>query len=243
MVVGYGSYAERGSYLDEPVSRGGARGGTTQMTEQQAVGSALTYAARNLLRMMFNLTPALDEDDDGEGSRGIKDNTKTDPNIKADTSIDHEQFKAAFRRRLHLAKDEAEITELLAHPEIATWLANAPGPVKVDTDVMLAAKRKILAEAAAKATASKMMDNYDQGKAKEEQAKQEQEVGTNTQWPSELLTRVLARIASCETKVALDSCAVAPEFTTDMAKLSFVEGDLATEAMKARSRELEGKTA
>jgi hypothetical protein len=58
--------------------------------------------------------------------------------------------------------------------------------------------------------------------------------------PSELLTRVLRRIASCEATAALDSCAIAPEFTTDLAKLQGGEAQIADEAIKARYRALEG---
>lgn len=68
IVVSFGGYSDRNSYLDEPISRGGVRGGVTQMTEQQAITSATTYAQRTLLKLKFNIT-TIDDDDDGETSR------------------------------------------------------------------------------------------------------------------------------------------------------------------------------
>jgi hypothetical protein len=68
IVVSYGGYSDRYSYLDEPISRGGVRGGVTQMTDQQAITSATTYAQRTLLKLKFNIT-AVEDDDDGETSR------------------------------------------------------------------------------------------------------------------------------------------------------------------------------
>jgi ERF superfamily len=56
IVVSHGGYSDRASYLDEPISRGGVRGGVTQMTEQQAITSATTYAQRTLLKLKFNIT-------------------------------------------------------------------------------------------------------------------------------------------------------------------------------------------
>jgi hypothetical protein len=68
IVVSYGGYSDRYSYLDEPISRGGVRGGVTQMTDQQAITSATTYAQRTLLKLKFNIT-TIDDDDDAETSR------------------------------------------------------------------------------------------------------------------------------------------------------------------------------
>jgi hypothetical protein len=68
IVVGYGAYCERSSYIDEPVSRVGSQGKLTQMTENQALSSATTYAQRTLLRLKFNISTR-EEDDDDEASR------------------------------------------------------------------------------------------------------------------------------------------------------------------------------
>jgi hypothetical protein len=117
----------------------------------------------------------------------------------------------------------------LAHPEIKAWLDAAPLRIKADADVLIAAKQKILADARDAA----------QAKA-DDKAEADVEIGTNTAAPSELLTTLLARVGSCLTTVALDSVVVAPEFTSEVVKLAFVEGDLLTEAIKARYAALGG---
>lgn len=58
-------------YLDGPIGgTSGVRGGATQMTPIQAVGSTVTYLRRYLLMMVLNLVQAEDgHDDDGNGGR------------------------------------------------------------------------------------------------------------------------------------------------------------------------------
>jgi hypothetical protein len=249
IVIGYGAYIDRNSYIDEPITAAGSQGGRTQMTQNQALTSATTYAQRTLLKLKFNIA-TVEDDDDGEGARGRDTQgtpgaeqqqqnaragmtggaAKTETKPAAETApIDHEVWKAALRRRLHLAESEAQILELLAHPEIKAWLDAAPLRIKADADVLIAAKQKILADARDAA----------QAKA-DDKAEADVEIGTNTAAPSELLTTLLARVGSCLTTVALDSVVVAPEFTSEVVKLAFVEGDLLTEAIKARYAALGG---
>lgn len=249
IVIGYGAYIDRNSYIDEPITAAGSQGGRTQMTQNQALTSATTYAQRTLLKLKFNIA-TVEDDDDGEGARGRDTQgtpraeqqqqdaragmtggaAKTETKPAAETApIDHEVWKAALRRRLHLAESEAQILELLAHPEIKAWLDAAPLRIKADVDALIAAKQKILADAAEAAQAKT-----------DDKAEADVEVGTNTAAPSELLTTLLARVGSCLTTVALDSVVVAPEFTSEVVKLAFVEGDLLTEAIKARYAALGG---
>ena len=70
IVLGYGGYCDRASYLDEPITQTGSRGGATQMTQNQALTSATTYAQRTLLRLKFNIS-SVEDDDDGEGARDM----------------------------------------------------------------------------------------------------------------------------------------------------------------------------
>ena len=249
IVIGYGAYIDRNSYIDEPITAAGSQGGRTQMTQNQALTSATTYAQRTLLKLKFNIA-TVEDDDDGEGVRGRDTKgtpgaeqqqqdaragmtggaAKTETKTAETAPINHEEYKQAFRRGLHRTQNEAQIMALLANPDLKAWLDAAPLRIRGDVDAMVAAKQKILADAAEAA----------QAKA-DDKAEADVEVGTNTAAPSELLTTLLARVASCLTTVALDSVVVAPEFTSEVVKLAFLEGDLLTEAIKARYAALEGK--
>jgi hypothetical protein len=146
-------------------------GGRTQMTPIQAVGSTTTYLKRYLISNAFALRTSeagtATDDDDGEATRRNPDtrpSTKdtpaagaqaaqtTQPADKAGTvAVDHEAYKAAFRRRLHLAQNEAAIMELLDFPEIKAWIAAAPLRIQRDVDAMIEAKQGILKVAQAAA--------------------------------------------------------------------------------------------
>jgi hypothetical protein len=221
IVVGYGAATDRSSYIDEPITQAGSQGGRTQMTQNQALTSATTYAQRTLLRLKFNIS-SYEEDDDGEGTRQKPDtrpSTRDTPAAgaaPARAEVDHEAYKQAFRRGLHQRTSEAEIQALLANPELKAWLDAAPLRITADVEAMLAAKRKLLAEAAA-----------------EEAAKEAAKAA-----PSALLQSLLADIASCADKATLDKLTDSDVFTLDVTKLGFVEGDVVTEAVKTRYAEL-----
>lgn len=221
IVVGYGAATDRSSYIDEPITQAGSQGGRTQMTQNQALTSATTYAQRTLLRLKFNIS-SYEEDDDGEGTRqrpaDTRPSTRDTPAAgaaPAQNGVDHEAYKQAFRRRLYLAIDEAAIEALLAIPDIKNWLTAAPLRITADIEAMLTAKRKLLVEQAA-------MKEQEAAKAA----------------PSELLRSLLADIAACADKAALDKTTDSAVFTADVAKLSFMEGDQVTEAVKDRYAEL-----
>jgi len=229
IVIGYGPYCERSSYIDEPITQAGSQGGRTQMTQNQALTSATTYAQRTLLRLKFNISYT-DEDDDGEGGRnktGTTTDTKTD--TKTETKVTPPDGATVFpnvAKNLARAVTLANLDSLERNGTMVSYRGQQTPNNQALIDSMFAARRTEL-------TASQPADLPD-----------DLDLGTTTTppgEPSELLTRVLARIASCLTTVALDSCAVAPEFTTDVARLNTQEGERATEAMKARYRELEAK--
>jgi hypothetical protein len=223
ITVSKGRYSET-NWLDIPNVVRGARGGTTQANEQQQVGAVSTYARRYLLNEFFHIATMAGEDTDGHIDLGQTEHTGSRQSGNG-PRVDHEQYKAAFRRRLHLAANTDEVNALLDIPDIAKWLADAPAQIKVDTDIMVATKRKLLSEAAAKAA----------------QTGGGEQTGEQTvMQPSEQARALLARIDSCLTTVALDSLTTAPEFTGEVAKLSWVEGDLVTEALKAKGAALAG---
>jgi hypothetical protein len=249
IVIGYGGYAERGSYIDEPVSRTGSQGGRTQMTEQQAIGSALTYAQRNLLKLTFNLTAAADEDDDGEASRetnGKPGNSKAQDDatvaLRGWRGKNVAHWAETLCQRLAAAQSLEGIDALMNTPPVSEWLADqAGGPTKeertkISVARMDATKSIINATSDDKTAAGKMMDNYDRGEAqrKADQAEQTSEPAQ----PSASLQALLARVASCQTKIALDSLMTAEEFSRPVSALAIAEGDQVTAAIKQRYTEV-----
>jgi hypothetical protein len=169
-IISLGDHTETMS-LEAPVITTGSAGGRTQMTPIQAVGSTTTYLKRYLVSNAFALRTSeagtATDDDDGEATRrtpdtrpstrdtpaaGVQAAQATQPAAKADTvAVDHEAYKAAFRRRLHLATNEAAIMELLEIPDIKGWLAGAPLRIQRDVDAMIEAKQGILKVAQAAA--------------------------------------------------------------------------------------------
>jgi hypothetical protein len=229
IVIGYGGYAERGSYIDEPVSRQGSQGGRTQMTEQQAIGSALTYAQRNLLKLTFNLTAAADEDDDGEASRetnGRPGNGK--PQDDATVALrgwrgkNVAQWADTLCQRLAAAQSLEGIDGLLNTPPVSEWLADqAGGPTKEERTKISVARMDATKRVVSAAPASPAPD-----------------VASEPAQPSEAAQKLLAVIASCQTKVALDSLLTAPEFSRPVSALPIAEGDMVNEALKKRYTEV-----
>jgi hypothetical protein len=239
--VSLGRYSET-IFLDFPARVAGSRGGTTQMNEQQQVGAVSTYARRYLLQEFFNLSTIANRIDDTDGdtggggtggtrTTGTKTETKTDTttDTKTETKVTPPDGATVFpsiAKNLARAVTLANLDSLERNGTMVSYRGQQTPNNQALIDGMFAARR-------AELTTSQPADLPD-----------DLDLGTTTTSPgepSELLTRVLARIASCLTTVALDSCAVAPEFTTDVARLNTAEGERATEAMKARYRELEAK--
>jgi hypothetical protein len=185
--------------------------------------------------LKFNISYT-DEDDDGEGGRnktdtGTKTETKTDTKMEANAkaaATDAATRFSGIAKSVARAQTLADVAALERHEKVREIRTRQEPRDQALIDSLFAARRAELAASAPQ----DLPDDF------------ELETKTTTTAPgepSELLTRVLARIASCLTTVALDSCAVAPEFTTDVARLNTQEGERATEAMKARYRELEAK--
>ena len=207
--------------MDGPVTSVGSQGGRSQMTPMQTVGSAATYLCRYLVRAAFALQVTDEtEDDDGEASRRVPDtrpSTKDTPAAGAKpaetTAFDHEAYKAAFRRRLHGCKTEAEIVALLAIPDIKGWLAAAPLRIKGDVDDMLKKKREILAGAASPAA----------GPAPSGEVKEDPPA----------LVGLLARIENA-TETELNEMPTTPSFNEAMLNLTFPQQDKIDQAVKER---------
>jgi len=241
LTVSLGRYSET-IFLDFPARVVGSRGGTTQMNEQQQVGAVSTYARRYLLQEFFNLSTIANRIDDTDGdtggggtggtrTTGTKTETKTDTTTGTTTGTKPTDAATRFSgiaKSVAKASTLADVEALERHEKVREIRARQEPHDQALIDSLFAARRAELAASAPQ----DLPDDF------------ELETKTTTTAPgepSELLTRVLARIASCLTTVALDSCAVAPEFTTDVARLNTQEGERATEAMKARYRELEAK--
>jgi hypothetical protein len=196
-------------------------GGRTQMTPIQAVGSTTTYLKRYLISNAFALRTSEagtgQDDDDGEGTRRAPDtrpSTKETPaaGAKPETAFDHAAYTAAFRRRLHGCKSEAEIVELLAIPDIKAWLAAAPLRIGGDIDDMLKKKREILAKEAAPPPAAAG--------------------GEATEDPPALVG-LLARIENA-TEAELNEMPTTPSFNEAMLNLTFPQQDRVDQAVKER---------
>lgn len=99
-----GRYAET-HYLEGPIGgTTGTRGGATQMTPIQAVGSTVTYLRRYLLMMVLNLVQANDEaDNDGNPVQS----ERRDP-LRNITWI-----RTKFRERCEAIQDKDQATALL----------------------------------------------------------------------------------------------------------------------------------
>ena len=229
IVIGHGGFVDRRSYVDEPLARAGSRGGTTQMTEQQAIGSAMTYAQRNLLRLKFNLTSAAD-DDDGESTRGNGATQTTTRPANGGTQASERGWKDpktgrdyntakwadSLLTRLAQAQTLTSVDALLAGEQPAAWLADPRGATDAERASIAAAAdqaRQRLAPTPTPPTAPAPNGTH-------------------------LVDRLIARIASCQTSLALTSLMESPEFAQDMLKLSWIDGETVDKAMKARDAEL-----
>jgi len=187
------------------------------MTPIQAVGSTTTYLKRYLISNAFALRTSeagvAHDDDDGEAQRRQPDarpSTRDTPAAgakAADTVGKDETYRQAFRRALHVAKDETEISKLLANADLKEWLDAAPVRIRRDIEDMLAKKRKILADAA------KPAEPVEDPPA---------------------LTGLLARIEDAD-QATLDAMPTTPSFNEAMMGLSFPQQDRVDEAFKARA--------
>lgn len=261
IVIGYGGFVDRNSYIDEPISQVGSQGGRTQMTQNQALTSATTYAQRTLLKLKFNISYQ-DEDDDGEGAR-VRD---TQGSERAETQqrqgqadmtqprpIDHRANLKQLEATLSEIKTEGGIQKLLSNEGLNNWLTNAPAEVKVEANVLLGARRKFIAEATAKAKAEReaaealerdlaQARGATAGTTAGTQAGQageqaEQPAGQST-GPSPALAELLDRIAKCADIASLDACVTHDQFTLAVARMNFSEADQVTQAAQARAAEL-----
>lgn len=68
---------ERRHHIDMPTDGKGAKGGDV-MTKTHATMSAVTYARRGLLKMIFNVAEGADVDDDGNGAGRVPDDNDGD---------------------------------------------------------------------------------------------------------------------------------------------------------------------
>ena len=233
IVISYRGYSDRSSYIDEPISRGGVRGGVTQMNEQQAITSATTYGARTLLKLKFNIL-SIEDDDDAEGAR-TAGNGRTPQDKPADKPQDDAtasqrgwrgknvaQWADTLVARLAAAQTLEGIDGYLNTPPVSEWLADqAGGPTKEERTRISVARMDATKRVVSAAPASPAPD-----------------VASEPAQPSTSLQALLARVASCQTKIALDSLMTAEEFSRPVSALAIEEGDQVTAAIKQRYTEV-----
>jgi hypothetical protein len=230
IVVSYRGYSDRSSYIDEPISRGGVRGGVTQMNEQQAITSATTYGARTLLKLKFNIL-SIEDDDDAEGAR-TAGNGRTPQDKPADKPQDDAtaaqrgwrgknvaQWAETLCQRLAGAQTLDGIDTLMTTPPVSEWLADQAGGPTAEERVKIGIARMDATKRIVNATPAPLAPDVVSGEPAP---------------PSEAAQKLLAVIASCQTKVALDSLLTAPEFSRPVSALPIAEGDLVNDALKAR---------
>jgi hypothetical protein len=229
LTVALARYSET-TWMDFPTKVAGSRGGATQMNEQQQVGAVSTYARRYLLNEFFNLETIANQTDDTDGHTGGSDKLDDKPKPDPKTTPDPAALFPSVAKNLLRATTAAHVDSLAANPQVVAFRNLQTPANQALIDKMIADRRAALAAAAAPTDLPDIAWDVSQSVISDPE----------TLPPSELLTRVLRRIASCEATAALDSCAIAPEFTTDLAKLQGGEAQIADEAIKARYRALEG---
>ena len=165
IVVSYRGYSDNKSYIDEPISRGGVRGGVTQMNDQQAITSATTYGARTLLKLKFNIS-GVEDDDDAEGARETAEQRrereaaqrKTDEQTRSTANApDPATLFPSVAKNLARATTVANVDSLAANEKMVAFRALQTPANQALIDKMMADRRDALVTA-------RMMDNYDQGK-------------------------------------------------------------------------------
>lgn len=84
--------------IDMPADGKGAKGGDV-MTKTHATGSATQYGMRYLLKMIFNVATA-DEDDDGNAASGDTIDTKAADWVRVADELEHPQDYNAQRKKM-----------------------------------------------------------------------------------------------------------------------------------------------
>jgi ERF superfamily len=205
----------------------GARGGATQMTKQQMGKAVQTYARRTMITGFFNITTT-DDDLDGEESRETGTTTQDKPQDDATASqrgwrgknVAH--WAETLCQRLAAAQSLEGIDALMNTPPVSEWLADqAGGPTKEERTKISVARMDATKRVVGAAPSPPAPD-----------------VASEPAQPSEAAQKLLAVIASCQTKVALDSLLTAPEFSRPVSALPIAEGDMVNEALKKRYTEV-----
>lgn len=227
IVVSYRGYSDRASYIDEPISRGGVRGGVTQMNDQQAITSATTYGARTLLKLKFNIL-SVEDDDDAESARTTTNDKKPAQDKPQDDATAAQrgwrgknvaQWAETLCQRLAGAQTLDGIDTLMTTPPVSEWLADQAGGPTAEERVKIGIARMDATKRIVNATPAPPAPDVVSGEPAP---------------PSEAAQKLLAVIASCQTKVALDSLLTAPEFSRPVSALPIAEGDVVNDALKAR---------
>ena len=253
LILSLGDHEEVTALSGPILSGEGVRGNKTQMNNLQAVGGTVTYLSRYLLGMVFSLIqhmPDIAADNDGgDPTRKGRSNGGGSPasrppaDVKPNIARGIQKFPGLYAQlqkvpdtdRLEVFKTNAKF--------IAFWDAQT-NPDGLLIDDMLYARRLELEEAAKAA-----------GEAAVAAARTAAEAARTATAPSDYvpddeapaeprqsLAPLLARVASCQTAVALDSTIVAPEFTGPAVRLSPEDGELLQAAVKARYAALEHAT-
>jgi hypothetical protein len=212
------------------------------MTKQQMGKAVQTYARRTMITGFFNITTT-DDDLDGEESRETGTTTQDKPQDDATASQrgwrgkNVAQWADTLVARLAAAQTLEGIDTLMNTPPVSEWLADqAGGPTKEERTKISVARMDATKRVVSAAPASPAPDV-----ASEPSPPAPDVASKPDEWkipPSQAAQKLLAVIASCQTKTALDSLLTAPEFSRPVSALPIAEGDMVNEALKKRYTEV-----
>ena len=227
IVVSYRGYSDRSSYIDEPISRGGVRGGVTQMNDQQAITSATTYGARTLLKLKFNIS-GVEDDDDAEGARETAEQRRD--REAAQRKTDEESRRAAnapdpaalfpsVAKNLARATTVANVDSLAANEKMVAFRALQTPTNQGLIDQMFAVRRTELATPAG----GDLPDDLDMGNGKAEIDQSTDAAGA-----------LIGRVNICHTPSEIDAIIAEPAFVEAMADLFPPDRDKVTAVIATR---------
>jgi ERF superfamily len=235
IVVSYRGYSDRSSYIDEPISRGGVRGGVTQMNDQQAITSATTYGARTLLKLKFNVL-GVDDDDDAEGARETSEQQRQrTADARRETDEASRRQVAAigrfpnFESRLKKVETRAQLDALLGHEKIIAFRAGQTVADQALIDDLIIARRAELPE-----PTPSDLDLDEPGETVTDAVARQTESENNA-------GALIARVNVCHTPDEVKQLMTAPDFTATLVKLTPDDGDAVTQAIKRRITQLGGE--
>ena len=231
IAISYGGYTDRASYLDEPISKGGVRGGITQMNDQQAITSATTYAARTLLKLKFNVI-AVEDDDDAEGARETEAQRRE--REAAQRKTDEETRRAAnppdgatlfpsVAKNLARATTVANVDSLAANEQVVKFRALQTPANQALIDKMIADRRAALVTA----TTGDLPDDLDMNGDTAASTKA-------TDQSTDAAGALIGRVNICHTQDEITQIINEPVFVKSMADLFPPDRDVVTAAIERR---------